>query len=96
MFRMLLSTAPELEKVTAPIIVLLTTIFNIAIPLVGAVGAIFCIFLGIKLAKAEEPQDREKAKSALRNAIIGFVLIFVLVVMLRVGLPIMSNWAAAQ
>jgi threonine/homoserine/homoserine lactone efflux protein len=88
--------AANLSAVTAPIIDLLNTIFGIAIPLVGAIGAIYCIFLGVKLAKAEEQQEREKAKTALKNAIIGFVLIFVLVVALRIGLPIMENWASAN
>ena len=88
-----LTGAPDLGQVTAPIISLLTTIFNVAIPLVGAIGAIFCIFLGLKLAKADEPQEREKAKNALKNAIIGFVIIFVLVVALRIGLPLMTTWA---
>ena len=88
--------APDLEKVVAPVTELLNTIFTVAIPLVGAIGAIFCIFLGLKLAKAEEQQDRDKAKHALKNAIIGFVLIFVLVVALRIGLPIMTSWAESQ
>ena len=92
---MFLTTA-GLETVTAPVIELLETIFNITIPVVGAVGAIFCIFLGLKLAKSEEPQEREKAKSQLKNAIIGFVLIFVLVVAIRIGVPIMADWASAQ
>lgn len=81
-----------LDTITSPIMTLLDQIFGIAIPLVGAVGAIYCIILGVKLAKAEEQQDREKAKTALKNAIIGFVLIFVLVVALRLALPIMTKW----
>ncbi|MDR2557977.1 MAG: pilin [Oscillospiraceae bacterium] len=96
LYSVLLSSSPDLTAVTAPITDLLETIFNIAIPLVGAVGAIFCIFLGLKLAKADEPQERDKAKGSLKNAIIGFVLIFVLVVVLRIGLPIMTEWAANQ
>ena len=89
-------SGPDLNAVAAPITELLKTIFNVAIPIVGAIGAIFCIFLGLKLAKADEPQEREKAKHALKNAIIGFVLIFVLVVILRIGLPIMTDWANSQ
>ena len=86
------SPSADLESVTAPIIGLLETIFTVAIPLVGALGAIFCIVLGVKFAKAEEPQEREKAKTGLKNAIIGFVLIFVLVVALRLGVPAMVAW----
>ena len=86
------SEAVNLNAVTAPIIGLLETVFNVLIPLVAAVGAIFCISLGIKYAKAEEPQEREKAKQHLKSAIIGFVLVFVLVVVLRIGTPLMQNW----
>jgi len=86
----------DLEPVVAPVTELLTAVFNVAIPVVGAIGAIFCIFLGLKLARADEQQDREKAKVALKNAVIGFVLIFVLVVALRIGLPLLTEWAAHQ
>jgi len=94
LYSLLLSAGPDFDEVTAPIIGLLESVFTAAIPIVGAIGAIFCIFLGLKLAKADEPQEREKAKGALKNAIIGFVLIFVLVVALRIGLPIMRDWAS--
>ena len=60
--------------------------------IVGAAGGLYCILLGVKYAKAEEPQDREKAKAHLKNAIIGFVLIFVLIVALSYLLPVLSNW----
>lgn len=60
--------------------------------LVGAVGAIYCVILGAKFAKAEEPQDREKAKGALKNAIIGFLLIFILLVVLKGMMPQMIKW----
>ncbi len=86
------SEAVNLNAVTAPIIGLLETVFNVLISLVAAVGAIFCISLGIKYAKAEEPQEREKAKQHLKSAIIGFVLVFILVVALRIGTPLMQNW----
>ena len=84
-----------LDKITQPIEGLLLQVFNVAIALVTAVGAIFCISLGVKLARAEEPQEREKAKQHLKNAIIGFVLIFVLVVALRIGTPYLTDWMNA-
>ena len=86
------SEANPFEKMTNPIIDLLDMILGPALAVVGALGAIFCIILGVKFAKAEEPQDREKAKHGLRNAIIGFVLIFVLLVGLKIGLPAMEQW----
>lgn len=87
--------ANPFETMTNPIIDLLDMILGPALAIVGALGAIFCIILGVKFAKAEEPQDREKAKHGLKNAIIGFVLIFVLLVGLKIGLPAMQQWATS-
>ena len=53
---------------------------------------LYCAILGVKFAKAEEPQDREKAKGALKNAVVGFVLIFVLILGLNLLMPQMVNW----
>ena len=85
--------ANPFDAVVAPIVALLNMVIAPALLLVGAVGAIYCIVLGAKLAKAEEQQDRDKAKQALKNALIGFVSIFVLLVVLRLGLPAMTEWA---
>lgn len=82
----------SLNDVTSPIIDLLKNVLNVLIPLVAAVGAIFCVSLGLKYSKAEEPQEREKAKQHLKSAIIGFVLIFVLIVALRIATPIFTDW----
>lgn len=84
------------DEVSKPIIALLDLAVTPALGIVGALGAIYCIFLGAKLAKAEEPQDREKAKNSLKNAIIGFVLIFVLIVVLKIGMDTMQAWMKAN
>ena len=83
------------ESVVAPIVSLLEDLLKPLIQIVGAVGAIYCVVLGAKFAKAEEPQDREKAKGALKNAIIGFVLIFILLVVLKGLMPKMIDWVNA-
>lgn len=75
-----------------PVIELLNMALTPALAIVGALGAIYCILLGAKLAKAEEPQDREKAKNSLKNALVGFVLIFVLIVVLKIGMGAMQTW----
>ena len=85
-------TANPFEAVSTPIIDLINMALTPALGIVGSLGAIYCIILGAKLAKAEEPQDREKAKNALKNAIIGFLLIFVLLVVLKLGMGAMSSW----
>ena len=85
-------SANPFEAVSSPIIELINMALTPALGIVGSLGAIYCIILGAKLAKAEEPQDREKAKNALKNAIIGFLLIFVLLVVLKLGMGAMSSW----
>ena len=82
----------SVEDISQPIIDLVSSFAGPVIGIVGAIGVIYCILLGAKLAKAEEPQDREKAKHALKNAIVGFVLIFVLMFVLFKGVPLMTSW----
>ena len=60
--------------------------------IVGAFGAIYCVSLGVKLGKAEETQDREKVKNNLKSAVIGFVIIFLLIVGLKLFLPSLIKW----
>ena len=93
-----LSAAPcfatNFYDVVNPIVDLLNSFLGPILAIVGAVGALYCVLLGVKYARAEEPQDREKAKAHLKGAIIGFVLIFVLIVALNRLLPLLLDWAA--
>lgn len=80
------------SEMTKPIVELLNSALGPVIALVTAIGAIYCVLLGAKLAKAEEPQEREKAKQHLKNAILGFLLIFILMVALKVGVGPLQKW----
>ena len=84
------------DAVVNPVISLLNSLLGPILGLVGAVGTLYCVLLGVKFAKAEEPQEREKAKAHLKNAIIGFVLIFVLIVALKLGMKAMTDWLVSQ
>ncbi len=95
MFNTLLATGisqNDLEKIVKPILDLCSVLVPVLLSVVGAVGMIYCILLGVKYARADEPQEHDKCKKALKNAIIGFVLIFVLLAMLQVGLSVFENW----
>ena len=81
-----------LETAALPVADLIYALLNPTLIIVGAVGALYCILLGVKYAKAGEPQEREKAKGQLKNAIIGFVLIFVLLILLKALMPALIEW----
>ena len=85
-------TGTNFDTVTKPIVELINSLLSPILAIVGAVGTLYCVVLGVKYAKAEEPQDREKAKGHLKSAIIGFVLIFVLMLALKLSMPILQNW----
>ena len=80
------------KEVVQPVVELLEALMTPLLAIVGAAGGLYCVILGVKYAKAEEPQDREKAKGALKNAIIGYVLIFVLLVVLKLATPALTAW----
>ena len=86
----------DFSPVIAPILEVLNAILWPAIALVGAIGTIYCIVLGVKLAKSDEQNSREKAKKDLVGAIVGFVAIFVLIVSLKIALPILQDWVQSQ
>ena len=84
------------STVVKPVVDLLNSLMTPLLAIVGALGALYCVLLGVKFAKAEEPQDREKAKTHLKNAIIGFVLIFVLILALDLLMPVLIKWVNAN
>ena len=86
----------DFNPILAPVLDVLAAVLWPAIGLVGAIGTIYCIILGVRLARADEAGSREKAKKDLIGAIIGFVIIFVLIVGLRIALPIMQDWVQTQ
>ena len=86
----------DFSGAATPVVQLINSLLGPIISVVVAVGAIYCVILGVKLAKADEPQEREKAKMALKNAIVGFFLIFILIVVMRIMVPQLVNWVNAN
>ena len=89
-------TGTNFDTVTTPIVDLINSLLGPVLAIVAAIGTLYCVVLGVKYAKAEEPQDREKAKGHLKSAIIGFVLIFVLMLALKLSMPILQDWVASN
>ena len=82
----------DVNQIVKPLLDVLNVLVPVLLGVVGALGAVWVIFLGVKYAKAEEPQEHEKARNNLKNAIIGFVLIFVLLIALQIALALFTNW----
>jgi len=76
-----------------PIYQAVETIGPYAIGVVGALGLIYSIILGVKMAKAEGSQEMEAAKKQLINAIIGVVAIVVLLSILFAIREPLIEWA---
>lgn len=91
-----LLSAVDFAPIVAPILEVINALLWPCIAIVGAVGTIYCIFLGVKLAKSDEQNSREKAKKDLIGAIIGFLIIFVLIVGLKIAMPILEEWVRSQ
>ena len=85
-------TDKDISKVVSPLLEVLRVLVPVLLGVVGAIGAIWVIFLGVKYARAEDPQEHDKAKASLKNAIIGFVLIFVLLISLQIAVSVFTNW----
>ena len=91
-----LAKGANLDGAVKPIVALINSLMGPALALVGAVGSLYCVLLGVKFAKAEEPQEREKAKRHLKNAILGFVLIFVLILALNLSMGPLIAWVESN
>lgn len=92
----LLAAGVDFSPVIAPILEVINALLWPCIAIVGAVGTIYCILLGLKIAKSDEQNSREKAKKDLIGAIIGFLIIFVLIVALKIAMPILQSWVQKQ
>ena len=85
-------TQGQVQEIVNPITQLINVVVPVLLGLVGSIGLVYCILLGVKYAKSTDPQEHEQAKKALTYAIIGFVLIFVLLIMCNVALPYLIDF----
>ena len=65
---------------------IVNTIFPIVIGAVLVLGMFYGISLAIKYAKAEEDEDKKKAKSSLINVIVGCLVAIIFVAVIQVVL----------
>ena len=74
----------QVERIVKPIDELFDVMIVPLLILIGGAGTIYSIVLGVQYSKAESSDKREEAKKRLVNTIIGFVVVFVLLVILRI------------
>ena len=73
---------------------LLTTlewILWVALILVGACGAVYAIYVGVKMARADSSEQREEAKKRLINIIVAIVVTIALILFFNLLLPVILN-----
>lgn len=78
------SDLSQAQKIAKPIDELLDVMIIPLLILIGSAGLIYSIVLGVNYSKAENADKREEAKKRLVNTIIGFVVLLVLLILLRV------------
>ena len=77
----------QAAAIVSPVMDMIRVFLPVILTLVATIGFIWCIVLGVKFAKSSDPQEHQQAKKALINAILGFVLIFILMLVLNIAFP---------
>ena len=63
----------------------------VALILVGACGAVYAIYIGVKMARADSSEQREEAKKRLINIIVAIVVTIALILFFNLLLPVILN-----
>ena len=63
----------------------------VALILVGACGAVYAIYVGVKMARAESSDQREEAKKRLINIIVAIVVTIALILFFNLLLPLILD-----
>lgn len=86
------SGLPEAWQWLDPIIDILNFVLWPILILVGTAGMIYAVVLGVKLARAETPDQREEAKKRIINAVIALVVIIALILLLKIFIDNFPSW----
>ncbi len=79
-------------NLVSPILSLVNNYTGALLMIVSSLGAIQCIFLGVRYAKAQDPDELSQARKNLRDFMIGFFIIFILLAAMRAGMPSLCKW----
>lgn len=87
-------TSNPFYDLVRPIVSEVSKDFGVVLLIVGSLGIIQCIFLGVRFAKAQDAEEIDQAKKGIRDFIIGFLLIFLLMAAMRAGISSLCKWMA--
>ena len=65
----------------------LSSVLWVALALVGTAGAIYAIYVGVKMARADSADAREENKKRLINIIVSIIVVIVLIIVFNVFVP---------
>lgn len=86
------ASGPDLSEAISPVYDIISTIIPIMLGLVFAIATPYCIVIGVKMAKADDPQTREESKTKLKQSLLGFGLTFVLIVVMWLIKQPLMEW----
>ncbi len=76
----------------------LSQVLWVALAIVGTAGAIYAIYVGVKMARADSADAREENKKRLVNIIVSIVVVIVLIIVFNIFVPMILDavWTAAN
>ena len=69
----------------------LSQVMWVALALVGAAGAVYAIYVGVKMARAESAEQREESKKRFINIIVSVIIVIVLILIFNVIVPMILS-----
>ena len=79
------------SSVLGSVFQILSIVLWVVLGITGAVGAIYAIYLGVKLARADEQGKRDEAKKHLITVLIAVAVTIVLVLFFNLLLPMIVD-----
>ena len=75
----------------AKLLDVLSQVLWVALALVGTAGAIYAVYVGVKMARADSAEGREENKKRLINIIVAIVVVIVLILTFNLFVPMILD-----
>ncbi|MCL2846464.1 MAG: hypothetical protein FWE38_02115 [Firmicutes bacterium] len=79
------------SEVVGNVVTVVQTVFNVLLGLLGMAALVFAIYIGFKLASAEDEGKRKEAKKQLLWTIIAVIAVVLLIVIFNILIGAISN-----